>query len=192
MDRVRGVCHHAGISRPEFDLTPFALYNALEASAGFLNSGCELLLDVGADTARAILLIEGNLRCVGIVKARRLMTFANGTGARIADGGEAEVPAGGQFTPPELPLDDFDEWMDTLARGAEKLVRAELGELHIDRCWLSGRHAVQAQESLSRRLGLGAQLLDPFSRIDTGMQELDDPTVFATAAGLALRGISES
>lgn len=188
MDRVRGVCHHAGISRPEFDLAPFALYNALEASAGLLSSGCELLLDVGVNTARSILLIEGNLRGVRTVKARRLMTFANGS-ATTAIGGDGQVRVGDQSKHPE---DDFDEWMEILARGAEKLVRAEQGELHIDRCWLSGKHAVQAQEPLSRRLGLGVQLLDPFNCIDTGMQELDDPSVFATAAGLALRGVSES
>ncbi len=188
MDRVRGVCHHAGIPRPEFDLAPFALYNALEASAGLSSSGCELLLDVGVNTARSILLIEGSLRCVSAVRARRLVMFANGS-TTTAGGGEAEVQVGDQSTTPE---DDFEEWMETLARGAEKLVRAEQGELHIDRCWLSGKHAVQAQDPLSRRLGLETQLLDPFSRIDTGMQELDDPSVFATAAGLALRGISES
>lgn len=188
MDRVRGVCHHAGISRPEFDLAPFALYNALEVSAGLLSSGCELLLDVGVNTARSILLIEGNLRCVSTVKARRLMTFANGS-TTTASSGEAQVRVGDHFTDLE---DDFDEWMETLARGAEKVVRAEQGALHIDRCWLSGKYAVRAQEPLSRRLGLGVQLLDPFSCIDTGMQEPDDSSVFATAAGLALRGVSES
>ena len=92
----------------------------------------------------------------------------------------------------ELPLEDCDEWMEFLARNAEKLVRAEMGELHLDRCWISGRHAGQAQEPLSRKFGLGVQLLDPISRVDCGSQELDDPAVFATATGLAMRGLSGS
>ena len=183
MDRVRGVCRHAGIPDPEFDLAPFALYNTLETSAGLLGSGCELLLDVGSSMARSVLLVEGQLRSVGAVKARRLTAFANASEGAIPPGEPEEV---------KLPLEDFDEWMDLLARNAEKLVRTEMGELHLDRCWVSGSHAAPAQEPLSRKLGLGVQLLDPFSRVDSGSQELDDPAVFATATGLALRGLSGS
>lgn len=196
MDRVRGVCQHAGIPKPEFDLAPFALYNALEASSGLLSSGCELLLDVGVSTARSVLLVEGQLRWVGMVRARRLTTFANGSGEAALDAATLDEDSAAaeddSATAQESPQSDFDEWMDTLARGAEKLVHAELGAMHVDRCWLSGNYATQAQEPLARRLGLAVQLMDPFSRIDTGTQELDEPTAFAIATGLALRGISES
>ena len=187
MDRVSGICRHAGIPKPEFDLAPFALYNVLEVSAGLLSSGCELLLDVGASSARLILLIEGQLRRVGTIRARRLTTGSDTGLAADEDDGEGETTAAAKLSP-----GDFDEWMDSLACSTEKLVRDELGEWQVDRCWLTGRHAVQAHDSLSRQFGLTAQLLDPFRGIDSGLHELDDPTTFATAAGLALRGVSES
>ena len=186
MDRVSGICRHAGIPKPEFDLAPFALYNVLEVSAGLLSSGCELLLDVGASSARLILLVEGQLRRVGTIRARRLTTGSDtGFAANGDDGEETTVAA-------KPSPGDFDEWMDSLACSTEKLLRDELGEWRVDRCWLSGKHAAPAQDSLSRQFGLTAQLLDPFRGIDSGVHELDDPTTFATAAGLALRGIAAS
>ena len=201
MDRLTGICQHAGIPKPQFDLALFALYNTLEASAGLLSSGSELLLDVGACTARSILLAEGQLRAVGTIRARRMTTlFPNGSNragpaldaAADADRAAASAPNGTHDTDEPPSLSEFDEWMRTLARGVEKLLRTEMGGMYVDRCWLSGQHAAQSQDSLSRRLGFAVQLLDPFSGIAVRTQDFDDSPVFATAAGLALRGIAEA
>ena len=196
MARVDGICQHAGIAKPQYDLALFALYNALEA-AGLLSSGSELLLDVGAGAARSVLLVEGQLRAVGTVRARRTTTlFPNGpnrAGAAVEVGTGDDQDAGADARDgDEAPSSSADDWMDNLARGVEKLLHAELGGIHVDRCWLSGRGSASSQEALSRRLGLAVQIFDPFGHIDVGPHDIDDAPVFATAAGLALRGITES
>ena len=63
-----------------------------------------------------------------------------------------------------------------------------------DRVWLSGREALDGwQQEVETRLSLGSRTLDPFAGVDTaGAEDVAAPFAFATAAGLAFRGLSEA
>jgi Tfp pilus assembly PilM family ATPase len=60
----RALCRKGGLKRPLFDICPFALYNALEASGNLAGEETELLVDISPPEAQVLLLKAGQLQAV--------------------------------------------------------------------------------------------------------------------------------
>jgi Tfp pilus assembly PilM family ATPase len=60
----RTLCRKGGLSHPLFDIGPFALYNALEASGKLAGEETELLVDISPPEALVLLLNAGQLQAV--------------------------------------------------------------------------------------------------------------------------------
>ena len=83
---------------------------------------------------------------------------------------------------------------ELLSRSLHRMMDFEMDGEEPDRVWHSGRDAVEGwpQEG-ETRLSLESRGLNPFADVDTtGADEVDEPVAFATAAGLAFRGLSEA
>jgi len=59
------LCRQAGVKDPLFDVGPFALYNALEASGCLAGEEAEVLVELGGAEALVLLLNAGELQAVG-------------------------------------------------------------------------------------------------------------------------------
>ncbi len=59
------LCRRGRVKRPLFDIGPFALYNALEASGSLAGEETELLVDLGSSEGLVLLLSAGELQAVG-------------------------------------------------------------------------------------------------------------------------------
>lgn len=60
----RALCRKGGVRRPLFDIGPFALYNALEASGKLGGEEMEILVDISPPEAQVLLLNAGQLQAV--------------------------------------------------------------------------------------------------------------------------------
>lgn len=60
----RALCRKGGLRHPVFDIGPFALYNALEASGNLAGEEVEILVDVSPPEALVLLLNAGQLQAV--------------------------------------------------------------------------------------------------------------------------------
>lgn len=60
----RALCRKGGLRRPLFDIGPFALYNALEASGNLAGEETEVLVDISPPEALVLLLNAGQLQAV--------------------------------------------------------------------------------------------------------------------------------
>lgn len=60
----RALCRQGGLKRPLFDIGPFALYNALEASGKLAGEEMEILIDISPPEAQVLLLNAGQLQAV--------------------------------------------------------------------------------------------------------------------------------
>ena len=61
----QALCRQGGVKGPLFDIGPFALYNALEASGSLAGEEAELLVDISPSEALVLLLNAGELQAVG-------------------------------------------------------------------------------------------------------------------------------
>lgn len=61
----QALCRRGGVKGPLFDIGPFALYNALEASGSLAGEEAELLVDITPSEALVLLLNAGELQAVG-------------------------------------------------------------------------------------------------------------------------------
>ena len=59
------LCRKAGLKKPLYDIAPFALYNALEASGILAGEEMEMLVDISPPEALVLLLNGGQLQAVG-------------------------------------------------------------------------------------------------------------------------------
>ena len=196
IDQLARICRGAGISRPEVDVAPFALCNAAESS-GAAAEGIDLLLDFSRDEATLILLDSRELMAVdmcnwdgryamyGAVETARGQTPGPGPGA-----GEGE----------EASQSDADTELDSsrgalLARSYDRLAHDHLGSEAPDRVWLSGAEVELGAwgSEIEERMSLYSRPLDPFANVDTAAvdEPLQDSFAYATAAGLAFRGLAE-
>ncbi|MSR82529.1 MAG: hypothetical protein EXS58_06330 [Candidatus Latescibacteria bacterium] len=60
----RALCRNGGLRHPLFDIGPFALYNALEASGKLAGEEMEILVDISPPEAQVLLLNAGQLQAV--------------------------------------------------------------------------------------------------------------------------------
>lgn len=160
------LCREAGLSGPLFDVGPFALYNALEASGALGGEGAELLLDIGAAEAIILLINFGQLQAVSSCRWEE----GAGAAARI----EALAEAIRQLLDAESGT-----------RRPQHLWLS--GAAAADDFWGA---------ALKDRLAAEARMLDPFQGVAAGLaaEELPLPAraAFGVAAGLAYRRLSEN
>ena len=180
IEEVAAICRGAGISRPKVDVAPLALFNAAESSGASSPLGIDLILDFAGDRATMILFDRGELLAVEFCNwGGRYAPYAQGVVA-VHEGGEAAAtadPGRGE----------------KLSGSVRRLLELELGGENPDRVWLSGREALEGwPREVETRLSLGSRTLNPFADVDTaGAGDVTDSFAFATAAGLAFRGLSE-
>jgi len=189
----------AGLRPPGFDIVPFALCNALEASGLGTTHGCEALVEVGRSGAEFALLHNGRLRDVWTCPWGPVPSISG-------EDEETETPSVGLFEDGG-PDDDesgrgwarpTSETVVCLQRGLEQAA-AELGPDHeMQRLWLTGPAAGEGWlETLSGQVGPPVLLLDPLAAIAPPTEpdaeeteELQGPGL-AAAAGLAFRALAE-
>ena len=182
IEEVAAICRAAGIPRPKVDAAPLALCNAAESSGASSPVGIDLVLDFAGDRATMILLDRGELLAVEYCHwDGRYAPYARGA-VDIHEGGGAAATAA-----------DPDRG-EQLSRSFRRLMELQLGGEDPDRVWLSGREALNGwRQEVEARLSLGSRTLNPFAEVDTpGAEEVADSFAFATAAGLAFRGLSEA
>ena len=182
IEEVTAICRGAGIPRPRVDAAPLALCNAAESSGASAPVGIDLVLDFAGDRATMILLDRGEVAAVEFCSwDGRYAPYAQGA-VDIQEDGEAAAAAADPARGEQL------------SRSLRRLMDLELGGENPDRVWLSGREALDGwPQEVETRLSLGSRTLNPFADVDTaGAEEVADPFAFATAAGLAFRGLSEA
>ena len=161
------LCAAAGLTDPDFDVAPLSLFNAFEASNS-IQDDPQLVLDIGAWGASALLLIEGDLAALDTwpwqsdgqnnVEPLELLTERIEVMAKKT--GHGELPA--------------NFWMAGLAES--------------DAAW---------ESKLVERFSAEVALFDPFAGVEREQCRCSDPALletthrFAVAAGLAQRGLSE-
>ena len=180
IEEVAAICRGAGITRPRVDVAPLALCNAAESCGASSTVGIDLVLDFAGDRVTMILLDRGELLAVeSCTWDGRYAPY--GQGALDTRNGDGPATAAADPTRGEL-----------LSRSLHRMMDLELGGEEPDRIWLSGRDALDGwPQEVETRFSLGSRTLDPFANIDTtGADELNEPFAFATAAGLAFRGLS--
>ena len=181
IEEVTAICRRAGIGRPKVDVAPLALFNAAESSGASSPAAIDLVLDFAGDRVTMVLLDRGELRAVEVCNLdRRYGRYGRGA-LDIRE--EPTATAAPDSTRGEL-----------LSRSLRRMVNFELGGEEPDRVWLSGRDALDGwPQEIEARLSLRSLALDPFVDVDTGGTDgVDEPSAFATAAGLAFRGLSEA
>ena len=182
IEEVAAICRGAGISRPRVDVPALALCNAAESCGALSTVGIDLVLDFAGDRVTMILLDGGELLAVeGCNWDGRYAPY--GQGGLDTRNGDGQATAAADPSRGKL-----------LSGSLRRMMDLELGGEEPDRVWLSGREALDGwSQEVETRLSLGSKALDPFAKVDTtGVGEVDDPFVFATAAGLAFRGLSEA
>ena len=183
IEEVTAICRGAGISRPKVDVAPLALFNAAESSGASSPMAVDLVLDFAGNRVTMVLLDRGELRAV---------EECNWDG-RYGPYGLGAFDAREEDGPAASGVADSTRKEELLSRSLRRMVDFELSGEEPDRVWLSGRDALDgwAQE-IEARLSLRSRALDPFVDVDTtGAEEVDKPSAFAIAAGLAFRGLSE-
>ena len=183
IEEVAGICRGAGISRPRVDVAALALCNAAESCGASSPVGINLVLDFAGDRVTMILIARGELLAVeGCNWDGRYAPYAQGALDIQGESGPAATAAANP-TRGEL-----------LSESLRRMMDLELGGEGPDRVWLSGREALDGwPQEVETTLSLDSKALDPFANVDTtGADEVDEPFAFATAAGLAFRGLSEA
>ena len=157
----------AGLTDPDFDVAPLALFNAFEA-ADSIQDEPQLVLDIGVSGASALLLVEGDLAAVDTWpwqgdtqnEAEPLEILSDRIEAMAKRSGHAELPA--------------NFWVAGLAE--------------FDGAW---------ESRLVERFSASVTLVDPFAGVEREPCRSSDPALlesshkFAVTAGLAHRGLSE-
>jgi Tfp pilus assembly PilM family ATPase len=155
----------AGVKNLDFDIPPFALYNALEVADLLSAEQPELVLDVARSRACALLLRDGEIDAVSICAW------------------DQDVVADARF-------DDLKGRIDALLEEGDEEERPQ----HIwiaGAAASEGRWSTDLPAGLS----MAVDLLDPFRDIDTASLEETDSALleagsgFAVPAGLAFRGL---
>ncbi len=161
------LCESAGLKDPDFDVAPLALFNAFESSDSIQDEP-QLVLDISASGASALLLLEGDLVALDIWpwqsdapgEAEPLEILSDRVEAMAKRSGHTELPA--------------NFWVAGLSGS--------------DATWKS---------SLVERFAASVTLFDPFAGVERENCRCSDPTLlegshrFAVTAGLAHRGLSE-
>ena len=177
IESARSMCRDANIERPGFDVAPFALFNALESSGVASAGGRELLVDMDRLAARLVMLADGELAGVETCRwDQRAPDFhSDDDGDGTADEDELD---------PQEQVALVVKAMDRLA--------AKGDDWRADRIWLTGEGAAHWCGPLAEETSLPAEPLNPFGAIDRSETAPDaEGPAFATAAGLAFRGLAE-
>ena len=162
------LCESAGLKDPDFDVAPLALFNAFEASDS-IGVDSQLVLDIHASGASALLLLDGDLAALDIWpwqsdvegEAEPLEILSDHIEAMAKRSGHAELPA--------------NFWV--------------AGPSGSDAAWKS---------RLVERFSASVSLFDPFAGLESEHCRCSDPALlegghrFAVTAGLAHRGLSEA
>ena len=177
IEGTRSMCLEAGIEGPGFDVAPFALFNALESSGVTSDAGRELLVDMDRLAARLVMRADSELAgvetCRWDQRAPDFHSDDDGDGTAGVD---------------EL---DPQEQIAIVVKAMERLA-AEGDEWRADRIWLTGEGAAQWCGPLAEETSLPAEPLNPFGAVDQSETAPDvEGPAFATAAGLAFRGLAE-
>ena len=173
---MRTLCGAADIDNPAFDVAPFALYNALEASGISQLPDRQLLVDVDRLEARLVLIdASGTLAGVETCRWDRSGPLPDAkTGAVVAD-----------------TTIDSSAQVELLLEAIERLDDVGSPAAGVDRIWVSGDDAAMWCEPIAQRASVATKPLDPFAAIDNCCTSDADTAALATAAGLAFRGLSE-
>ena len=165
LDLYLDVCTQGGIKNPDFDIPPFALYNAMEVAGLLSAKQVALALDIEPFRACAILVRDGEMAGVascswdkGAEMSTRISDLKERLGVLLEEGDEAERPQ--------------RMWIaGTVARESQWSVE------------------------LAEKLGMSGALIDPFRGIDISPLDNADASLlssrskFAISAGLAFRGL---
>jgi len=165
LDLYLDVCTQSGIKNPDFDIPPFALYNAMEVADLLAAEKVALALDIEPLRACAILVRGGEMAGVascswdeGAEMSARVSDLEERLGVLLEEGDEAERPQ--------------RMWI--------------AGTAAIESQW---------SLELAEKLGMSGALMDPFRGIDISPLDSVDASLlssrskFAISAGLAFRGL---
>tara|TARA_B100000686_G_scaffold354414_1_gene464517 strand:+ start:1692 stop:2666 length:975 start_codon:yes stop_codon:yes gene_type:complete len=183
IEMVTSICRNAGISRPQVDVSSFALCNAMESSCVTSTDWINVLLDFSRDYVMIILINKGELQAV---------ETCNWDG-RHAMYGQTEPEMINDVKGEKAQSESMK--VDLFLRSFEKFTQRELGTSKPDHVWLSGSHALSGgwSKEIENQLSFCSSLFDPFLNMDT--TDVDDnvenPFAYAIASGLAFRGLSE-
>ena len=165
LDLYMDVFDQAGIENLDFDIAPFALYNAFETTDLLSDERPELLVDIALSEASIILIRDGEFAAVaswswedGLDADRRLADLEERIGALVGEVSETEWPQ--------------RMWLAGVAARESN--------------W---------DTELPDRFSMPGALLDPFQDVDQSpLSPIDAPLLeakseFAVPAGLAFRGL---
>ncbi len=165
LDLYLDVCNRGGIKNPDFDIPPFALYNAMEVADLLADEQDILALDIEPLGACAILVRGGEMAGV----------------ASCSWDEDVEVSS---------RISDLEECLGMLLKEGDEGARPErmliAGTAAIEGHW---------SMELAENLGLSGALMDPFRGIDISPLAAADASLlpsrskFAISAGLAFRGL---
>lgn len=188
VERLRSLCEEAGISKPRFDAVPFALCNALECSGVDLQTGVDLVIDIGNTVARLVLLNEGELQALESCNCDGRFSMY---GDVFADSDASHEEAAGQTWAANGKIDDGAQLLSAALDG---FVDRWAGGKTPDRVWISGREADSPRwrEAVASSLSIPGEGLNPFAAVEGSTEMLAgvDAPAFAIAAGLAFRGLT--
>ena len=187
VESLKTLCKSAGISRPRFDVLPFALCNALESSGASLSDSTDLVIDIGAAEARIVLLRHGELQAVELCHWDGRYSMYGDVSAN-EDAGTSDDEHG--------PDSTGDPRAQLLIAALERFLGEESADGVPDRAWITGPEAASAVwgKTVEATIATRGTPLNPFSGMKsaTELPELKEAAAFAIAAGLAFRGLSES
>ena len=161
------LCESAGLTDPDFDVAPLALFNAFEASDSIRDEP-QLVLDISASGASALLLLESDLAALETWPWQSDTQSEEEPLEILSDRIEAMAKRSGHT---ELPA---NFWVAGLSES--------------DATW---------ESRLVERFSASVTLFDPFAGVAKEHCRCSDPALlesshrFAVTAGLAHRGLSE-
>ena len=165
LDLYLDVCTQGGIKNPDFDIPPFALYNAMEVADFLAAEQVALALDIEPLRACAIMVRGGEMAGVASCSWDEGVEMS----ARISDLEERL----------RVLLEDVDE-----AEWPQRMWIA--GTAALESHW---------SIELAEKLGISGALMDPFRGIDISPLDSADASLlssrskFSISAGLAFRGL---
>ena len=187
VESLKTLCKGAGISRPRFDVLPFALCNALESSGATLSDSTDLVIDIGAAEARIVLLRQGELQAVELCHWDGRYSMYGDPSANGEDAGTSGDEHG--------PGSTGDARTHLLIAALRRFIGEESADEAPDRAWITGPEAASAVWGMTVEATIAKRgtPLNPFSGMKSAIElpDLEEAPAFAIAAGLAFRGLSE-
>ena len=199
----------AGFKPEVFDTDPIALANCMTYNYDLSDNGCDVIIDIGHLSTS--LIVWGNekpfynreIEISGHHMVKEIINklecdYAKGLDELNKNGVNCSTQTTDNNTETSNPFNIkiaeknvFSNLIDELRKSLRYYMKTN-GQTPFKRFFLSGGYSKLPglEEYFNNQLNIEIELLNPFNKIE-GASDIDNPSIYSTAVGLALRGMKK-